>query len=296
MLLKLLKLMTMATAVAARAVNWTMPSPASLVSPVPTLRSILANASSQAGQQPRAAAAAASAAAAAASASSCSSRTSNHLFVGKPLATLAHHVKVTYRPGTGPGRHAFDATYSDGPFPIRQGGVVATFDALFAKGFEWGCRGKVGGFSIGPGASNGGDHSPNGASHRLMWDAGGGAYAYVYVPSGTERRQPEPLRQHGQFGVGVFAEHFRGALRAGAWHHVALGLKLNTFAGSKPNADGVLLLSIDGTAHLLRNVVWRQYPNLAVEDFALATFHGGPCEATRVSHSEFKNLEVFAWH
>ncbi len=205
---------------------------------------------------------------------------------------LADRVKVTHRPGTGPGHHALNMMFTKAPFPIRSGGAVVTFNVLFVKPFEFGCRGKVGGFGVGPGAADGGEHSPNGASHRLMWDAGGGAFAYVYVPSGTERRQPPPLREHSAYGSSAFLDKFRGALRDGVWHRVTLGLKLNSFSGSKPNADGELLLGIDGNTQKLTRVIWRQFPGLAIEHFGLGVFHGGPCHATRTSYSEYTNIEI----
>lgn len=201
---------------------------------------------------------------------------------------------VRHRAGTGPGRHAFHKEFKNDPFPLKRGAVVR-FDVRFDRGFEWGCRGKVGGLFVGPGSADGGEHSKNGASLRLMWDAGGGAYAYVYMPRGSEPLQPAPLDQRSRKGTSVFKDAFKRALVGTGWHTVQLGIKLNTVGKHEPNADGELLFSIDDKQRVLRNVVWRLRDNLAIEQFALSLFHGGPCRATRTSTSAVRNARVFSW-
>lgn len=203
-------------------------------------------------------------------------------------------VGVRLKAGTGPGRHAFHREFKDEPFPLKRGAVV-NFDVRFDRGFEWGCRGKVGGLFVGPGNADGGEHSKNGASLRLMWDAGGGAYAYVYVPKGSEQHQPRPLDESRRKGVEVFKEPFKRALVGSNWHRVQLGVKLNTFTKNKPNADGELLLSIDDKQRVLKNVVWRLRDDLAVEQFVLSFFHGGPCRATRTSQAAVRYVNVYSW-
>lgn len=216
--------------------------------------------------------------------------------VGRLLGTLLDGtVRVTHRPGSGPGRHAYQRVFRDAPFPVGGEGCVATFEAQFDRGFEWGCRGKVGGLSVGPGESGGGEHSRRGASLRLMWDEGGGAYAYVYVPSGTYGMQPAPLDERMPKGQAVFADDYRRALVGRGWHRVSLGVRLNSVGRDGPRADGELFFSVDGVERTLRNVVWRTSKELKIEEFTLGVFHGGGCRARRTSHSSYRNIQIHEW-
>lgn len=215
---------------------------------------------------------------------------------GRLLGTvLKGDLRVKHARGTGPGRHALQRAFRGDPFPLKKGCVVK-FDVKFEPGFEWGCRGKIGGLRIGPGNADGGEYSRDGASLRVMWDAGGGAYAYVYVPQGTHRLQPGPLSVKKKHGAEVFKEAFEDAFRGGDWHTITLGVKLNTMnKGSKPNADGVLLIGIGKTQRQLDNVVWRVHDAIDVDRFVLGVFHGGPCRATRTSFSNYRNVRVYDW-
>lgn len=208
---------------------------------------------------------------------------------------LDRTVRVTHRPGSGPGRHAYQKAYKKEPFPL-DGGCIVTFEANFERGFEWGCRGKVGGLFVGTGPADDGEHSRRGASLRLMWDEGGGAYAYVYVPSGTYDDQPSPLDERVDSGQSLFKDDFKRALAGAGWHTVTLGLKLNSVGRrGRPNADGQLLFGIDGVERTMSDVVWRVDDDLQVEQFVLSVFHGGGCRARRTSHSNYRNVRVYRW-
>ena len=203
--------------------------------------------------------------------------------------------------------HAFSASFRGRPFPFTTS-AKATFQVKFGPKFEWGCRGKIGGLFVGPGTASGGKYSTNGASLRLMWDgkrkkgkgSDGGAYAYVYVPKGSRRLQPSPLNRapKSKMGNDVFKGLFNGVLARDlgkAWHTVELGIKLNTFKGNKPNADGVLYLSINGEGKTLNGIVWRLKPNLAIDRFEFRVFHGGGCDAERKSTMTLRELRVAKW-
>ena len=187
------------------------------------------------------------------------------------------------------GSKGWARSYVRSPFPSRAS-VVVTFDILFHDNFEWSCRGKVGGVYVGTGSASGGNYSTDGASHRLMWDKNGGAFSYVYVPKGTQARQPAPLNEVWTMGVGVFEGEYNGALVANTWHRVGLGVKLNTVGKS----DGALMLSIDGKKRVLSGVLWR-LSNLDIRLFKLNVFHGGGCIATRDSALTVRNIELRAW-
>jgi hypothetical protein len=210
---------------------------------------------------------------------------------GKALRTLATNVELRITPGMGAGSgSASSGRWAGPPFPLAQG-AVAAFDIYFHPGFEWSCHGKVGGFSIGPGKSSGGNRSADGASHRLMWDSNGTAKAYVYVPAGSEAKQPPPLNQRRAYGVGVFEPEFQRVFTPGSWHHVQMGIKLNT----PPHADGVLMLSIDGKTRILRGVTWRLFAHVPVLSFQFRAFHGGGCVATKHSAITIRNIRIHEW-
>lgn len=209
---------------------------------------------------------------------------------GALIARIENALTVNIRPGMGAGaQHALSKKYG-APFPLRADGCVVRFEIKFGPPFEFGCKGKVGGIHVGPGASSGGDYSPNGASHRLMWDKGGGAFSYVYIPSGSAGRQPPGLRNPGNYGQNVFRRDFAGVFRVGQWYIVEIGVKLNTVGRN----DGALMLSIAGRRRQLNGVVWR-LTNLPIQFFSFNIFHGGPCKATQNSTMNIRNVNVFRW-
>lgn len=212
----------------------------------------------------------------------------------RSLATLLRErLRVVHRRGTGPGRHAYWRTFKNAPFPLFDGCVVS-FDIRFERGFEWGCRGKIGGLFIGPGQADGGKHSRDGASFRVMWDSRGSAYGYVYVPTGSEYLQPPELARRAPKGQDILKDKFSGVFGS-RWRTVELGLKLNSFSRGRPNRDGQLMLSVDGRTQRLKGVVWRLRKDISIDAFTLGLFHGGPCSATRTSYSDVRNVVVYPW-
>lgn len=210
---------------------------------------------------------------------------------GRVVATLASgafDASIVPGSGAGSGRSRFGKVFTAG-FPVKTGAVVS-FDILFQSGFEWGCRGKVGGLYMGTAVATGGHYSTAGSTHRLMWGPDGNAFSYVYVPAGTQSRQPPPLNTRRTYGVSVFEPDFKKAFRTNAWHHVELGVRLNTVG--KP--DGGMLLSIDGKARTLGGITWRLGDH-GIKMFVLGIFHGGGCTATRHSKISFRNIRLHAW-
>lgn len=208
-------------------------------------------------------------------------------------------LSVHIRAGMGHGRrHAhFERFDSRAVFPVRRGGLLVSFQVKFHKGFEWGCRGKIGGIFVGTGQASGFRQSKRGASHRVMWDSDGGAHAYVYVPKGSVRLQPPELDQRTADGQSVWLEDFAGALRKpDAWHDVRLGVKLNSVRNGVPRNDGKMLLRINGLERVLDGVVWRLFDDVAIESFVINVFHGGPCHATRGSTLEIRRVKATSWH
>ena len=183
------------------------------------------------------------------------------------------------------------------PHPMRRvlplgkpyAAATVRFEISFGKDFDFGCKGKVGGFQIGSAPSTGGRHSPWASSFRVMWNSLGGAYMYVYYPAGWGAQASNDK------GVEHFLDGFPGAFRKNSddgnpvWHSVAMRVHLNSFTPvwrngrkfNQPNPDGRLVLNVDGVEKSVDNVVMRIHPNITLRDFTIDFFHGGPCVATK---------------
>ena len=173
--------------------------------------------------------------------------------------------------------------------------VIVSFDAFFAPGWNFSRGGKLAGFHIGHGEASGYRHSDTGASHRLMWQAKGGAISYVYPPSNLPQVDPK-LKAEGH-GVGYFQDVFpAGTLKVGKWHTIEIGVKLNSFDDNgKPCADGKGWLSIDGTSAKLANIRWARAPNLLISSFDFGTFFGGPDPSLVDCTAYFRNFKLMEW-
>lgn len=209
---------------------------------------------------------------------------------GKPIGA-GGDINVTIKPGMGNGaQHALNKSFKGNPFPA-QGGVLASFDITFNQGYEWGCRGKIGGFHVGNGKASGGQHSDTGASFRMCWNKGGGAFAYVYVPNGTSGQQPRILAgKNGQWGLLIWEKEFAGVFTAGKATRVEMGIRLNKQGGR----DGSMMLKIGDRVQNLDGITWRN-GNQPVSFFGLGIFHGGPCKATKTSSLVIRNLTFRSW-
>ena len=212
-------------------------------------------------------------------------------------------VRATYKKGSGTSKH--DDPDSSGmiiagsPRGIEGArAAVFAFDIYFdPSAWEWSRGGKVGGIFVGEGKASGGNKSSDGASHRLMWKTDADAISYVYVPEGV--KQPSPLLQpdpkHPDFGIDVFREKFRGALKKGQWNRIEIGVKVNTFQSGKPVANGVASMTINGVNGTVPNVIWSRDPGNLIEKVDINTFFGGPDPATVNSVAYLKNFGVFEW-
>jgi hypothetical protein len=177
-------------------------------------------------------------------------------------------------------------------FPMSNGGCVLTLDAYWPTGYQWARGGKICGVGIGVGAS-GGDHSPVGASNRIMWQHDGGVILYVYLPTGVP--QPNGLTSE-KFGTGILHAQFAGALKTGQWNHLEIGTKLNTFTGSKPNADGAACLTVNGVSWTVNGIVWRSTPGQTLNDCSfMGEFFGGPLNSPVAQDCYYSNFGVYQW-
>lgn len=179
-------------------------------------------------------------------------------------------------------------------FPRSSGGLVVSFDVYFPAGWKWARGGKFGGVSVGTEPASGGRHNDRGASNRIMWQTDGGAILYIYPPSGVKQVAPA-LAKAKDYGNGVFNAEFARALRVGQWNTVELGTRLNTFSGSKPNADGAGSLTVNGRTETIDRVIWRRYPDVRLEGFDMGVFFGGPDPSPVDQHAYYKNFRVHEW-
>lgn len=184
--------------------------------------------------------------------------------------------------------------FSSVPRGLPADAALAAFQVLFAPGWHFSKGGKIGGFHIGHGDASGYRHSDTAATHRIMWQEDGGAIAYVYPPSNLEQEDPK-LRASGH-GIGYFKDIFpAGTLRIGTWNEVQIGVKLNTFDGGKPRADGEARLTVNGATGTLRGVRWRRSPDLAISSLDFNTFFGGPDPAVTDCTAYFRGFKLLRW-
>lgn len=210
---------------------------------------------------------------------------------GALVTTLAKSLSGVIEAGTGAGSgKSFSKNFSGSPFPMQA--CVVTFEIMFDKGFEFGCRGKVGGLFVGTGSASGCNYSKDGASLRMMWEAGppSTAFAYTYVPDGSQKIQPRELSEVTRCGQDATDKKFGAKMTPGNWYRIELGIKLNT-VGKK---DGVLYMAFENDSVVVNGVTWRTQ-NIPITKFSYNVFHGGPCNATRRSTLQLRNVEVHQW-
>lgn len=208
-------------------------------------------------------------------------------------------LKAFHRKGSGTSAHPHtDANgirvVSQHPAIAGQQSVVVSFDLYFDPNrWHWSRGGKLGGLFVGQGKASGGRHVSDGASHRIMFQANGGAISYCYFPAGVP--QPNVQTKGNAMGEGYHHQLFKGAFTPGTWHRVQIGLKNNTFVDGKPAADGAAMLTIDGKTGMLRGVNWSATPGTTLESFELSSFFGGPAPAVVDSVFYARNFSVHEW-
>lgn len=174
--------------------------------------------------------------------------------------------------------------------------AVFSFQVFHPKGFNPARGGKLFGFGIGSGKASGGNHSSNGASHRVMWQSDFGAISYIYPPDGVQQKNPD-LKPH-KYGNGFWGKDFAKALSPGEWHTIEVGVKLNTFDGSKPNQDGIAYLCIDGKSRELTNMIWMGKPTKDANITMITgnTFFGGPENSPVEQTCYYKGFKLYEWN
>lgn len=215
-------------------------------------------------------------------------------FLGVPV------VRAFHRKGSGTSDHPYrDASgltiQCKAPCLVGTTSIVVAFDVYFDDGWTWSGGGKLGGIFIGDGAASGGNHTADGASHRIMWQTDGGAISYLYLPAGVPQPNPDLQKSKG-FGLGLHHALFKGIFKKGQWNRVEIGVKLNGFdAAGRPAGDGVAALTINGVTGVVRNVNWAAHPGMKISGFDYASFFGGPDPAVTDSVHYVRNFAVHEW-
>jgi hypothetical protein len=229
-------------------------------------------------------------------------------------------------------RKAFEVTYKKGVIHSIEGGYRPTFaprdifpceackckfDVWLADNFPLektqtrNVGGKLGGFRIGSGNASGNRYTPNAATYRLVFNAGGYVNPYLYpetkkeytgnkipwslldqkqgvqdvsaVYSGVHVWHPTKIDDENKDGMnGMF-------LKKGQWNRVSMYCKLNT----PGKYDGILELKVNGIKRKLSDVRYRNDKAL-IGGFQLETFFGGsdmsyaPPEDTRAYFAGYK--------
>ncbi len=208
-------------------------------------------------------------------------------------------LKAFHRKGSGTSAHPHsDANgiriSSQHPAIAGQQAVVVSFDLYFDPNrWHWSRGGKLGGLFVGFGKASGGRHVSDGASHRIMFQADGGAISYCYFPAGVP--QPNIRTKGREMGEGYHHALFKNAFVPGKWHRVQIGLKNNTFVNGQPAADGAAMLTIDGKTGMLKGVNWSATPGTTLESFEFSSFFGGPDPALVDSVFYARNFSVHEW-
>lgn len=150
------------------------------------------------------------------------------------------------------------------------------YKVRFSAGFRW-TRGRMPGLVVGS--------SPV----HVCWERWGLAFAAVTLCRALQTRAYKaavPLRgaphrsQDRLFG----GAHLR--LHPGRWNQIVLRIKMNGFEGTSPKPDGVLTLSINGSAATCDDMVWRTDPRTRIEQVSIVT-DGSTCEDAYVEYDEF---------
>ena len=208
-------------------------------------------------------------------------RSALRVFYGKNSGTSQH---------SGVGGLGFNSV----PRGLPRSGAVITFDVFFEPGWHFSKGGKICGLHIGHGAAGGGQHSVDGSSHRIMWQANGGAISYIYPPKGLP--QVDKRLSDSGYGDGFFHDTFpAGTLKVGEWNHVEIGVRVNTFSNGKPNADGVAYLHVNGKTGTLNSVRWSAREDLKITEINFGTFFGGPDPAKLDCVAYYQNFKLFDW-
>jgi hypothetical protein len=185
-------------------------------------------------------------------------------------------MKVSYPAGSWSGSGQISGIrFSASPslFPTTE--ACLAYDVKFPANFNWVLGGKLPGLWVGEYGAIGGNYNVSGASCQLVWRAGGAGEAYVYVPQQNDSFYQLPgYVYNNDKGQSIWrASPFQ--FNAGAYNHVKINIKMNTFTGSSSNQDGHLRVSINDGYRSFENMVWSSTSPVNVSGLLFQSFFGG---------------------
>lgn len=161
--------------------------------------------------------------------------------------------------------------------------VVLSYEVYFPPTFNWVKGGKLPGVCFGTSeneCSTGGEWTPNQGSFRLMWRENGQAIGYSYM---AIKGGPQPAFQAQgsaykditdtteRTGHDLWKKNGGDLKLKKGWNTVTMELRMNS-VGKK---DGSISLTINGKNKAVRDVVFRQAPNVKFTSVLVVSFFGG---------------------
>jgi len=197
--------------------------------------------------------------------------------------------------GTGANKSSGGFSFNAKPRGMNQDAITFSWDVFYPSGFDFSKGGKYGGVHVGTGDAAGGDHSPDGASSRLMWQSKGGVISYAYPPSGVKQNNRDMGGGNG-CGFGCAPVRFgENTIKYDQWNTIAVGTKVNTFNGNSPNADGEVYVEVNGERKTAGGIVWSRFPNKKITEFDMSTFFGGSWVSPKNQFCYFKNFRMLKY-
>lgn len=178
-----------------------------------------------------------------------------------------------------------------------------SYKVYFPETFDWVKGGKLPGIFIGAPGATGGNWEPESGSVRMVWQRGGHAALYLYLPTqisskrtkeGAIAAQGPKFRKHSHVtekGCHVWRRGFF-KLNRGAWNDVTLYVKLNTVGRN----DGIIQVEVNGTKDVLDDMLLRADATVLLGGISIQTFYGGhrkdcACPVTG-SYAKFREFKV----
>ena len=210
-----------------------------------------------------------------------------------------NYPKGSYRPAKSPiGGIGFYAC----PKPMFPSSdyISLFYDLYFDDNFDPVKGGKLPGLFIGEPGSSGGNHSTNQASTRMMWrtskavdEIDAEVYAYIAETQDSSYDNIPGLVLNPTYGNSMW----RGFLKfyKKKWNRVNLTIKMNTFNGNKANADGIIIVNVNGVEYSFNKLKYTE-DKVDIVGFVFDTFFGGSTSdwATPVDTSIYcKNFVIY---
>jgi hypothetical protein len=173
-------------------------------------------------------------------------------------------------------------------FPTKS--IQFQYKMMFPETFNWVKGGKLPGVWFGEIGANGGEHSANGSSCRLMWREKGELEAYLYIPQEQHEdfaSQPGVVLNK-EYGASLWRGVFQAVPRV--WNNVTMKIVMNTKSDLH---DGLLSLTINNTTMAYEKLNWG-VPDLNIQGLMMHTFFGGSDNSWATPSDQYAYFKDFA--